>query len=131
MGIDDIEPDDTVGSGIVAVRFASPPTVTFNALDRPPPPCALVAISPVLLSSDSHGTVDGTAMTPLPDHVWVTWEQQNRDVVANADLIRDRADEQGVPPPHLLPVDTDDHSIGLVEHHDEVQDFVVDAIDSC
>jgi len=83
------------------------------------------------VASDSHGVLDGTGMTPLPDNIWVTWEQQNRDIVANVDLIRSRADEQGVPPPQLLPVDTDDHSIGLVQRHDEVQDFVFDAIDSC
>ena len=106
-------------------------SVTFSALDQMPPPCALVAISPVLVSSDSHGTVDGTAMPALPDSVWVTWEQENGDIVANADLIRSRADAHGGPPPQLLPVDTADHSIGLVEHHDEVRDFVVDAIDSC
>src|SRR5262245_24662167 len=106
-------------------------SVTFSALDQLPPPCALVAISPVLVSSDSHGTVDGTAMPALPDSVWVTWEQQNGDIVANADPIRARADARGGPAPQLLPVDTGDHSIGLGENHDEVRDFVVDAIDSC
>jgi pimeloyl-ACP methyl ester carboxylesterase len=106
-------------------------SVTFSALDQLPPPCALVAISPVLVSSDSHGTVDGTAMAALPDNVWVTWEQQNGDIVANADLIQSESDAQGGPPPRLLPVDTSDHSIGLVENHDEVRDFVIDAIDSC
>jgi pimeloyl-ACP methyl ester carboxylesterase len=118
-------------SDVAVVGSSMGNSVTFDALDRLPPPCALVAISPVLLASDSHGVLDGTGMTPLPDNIWVTWEQQNRDIVANVDLIRSRADEQGVPPPQLLPVDTDDHSIGLVQRHDEVQDFVFDAIDSC
>jgi pimeloyl-ACP methyl ester carboxylesterase len=107
-------------------------SVMFSALGRlPTPPCALVAISPVLVSSDSHGTVDGTSMAGLPDNVWVTWEEQNGDVADNADLIQSRASDLGVPAPRLLPVDTDDHSIGLVHNHDEVRDFVVDAIDSC
>jgi pimeloyl-ACP methyl ester carboxylesterase len=107
-------------------------SVTFAALGQlPSPPCVLVAVSPVLVASDSHGTVDGTSMTGRPDDVWVTYEEQNSDIVANADFIESRAAEQGQPPPQLLPVDTDDHSIGLVENHEEVRDFVVDAIESC
>jgi pimeloyl-ACP methyl ester carboxylesterase len=107
-------------------------SVTFAALDRlSAEPCALVAISPVLASSDSHGTVDGSAMAGLPDNVWVVWEEQSSGIVANAELIETEAREQGRSEPHGLPVDTDDHSIGLVEKHDQVRDFVVDAIDSC
>jgi pimeloyl-ACP methyl ester carboxylesterase len=107
-------------------------SVMFSALGRlRTPPCALVAISPVLVSSDSHGTVDGTSMAGLPDNVWITWEEQNGDVADNVDLIQSRASDLGAPSPHLLPVDTDDHSIGLVQNHDEVRDFVVNAIDSC
>jgi len=77
-------------------------SVMFRALGRlPTPPCTLVAISPVLVSSDSHGTVDGTSMVGLPDNVWVTWEEQNDELADNADLIQSRATELGVPSPRL------------------------------
>src|SRR3954452_22114587 len=50
-------------------------SVTFAALDElSPQPCALVSISPVLVASDSHGTVDGQADVPYPREVWITWE---------------------------------------------------------
>jgi pimeloyl-ACP methyl ester carboxylesterase len=43
-------------------------SVMFAALDQmAPAPCTIVAISPILVSSDSHGTVDGTPMARLPD----------------------------------------------------------------
>lgn len=116
--------------GLVASSMGN--SVMFSALGQvSPPPCAVVAISPVLTASDSVGTVDGTPMERLPDNVWVAYEEQNDSIVAGAELIGSRADELGVSPPHLLPVDTPDHSIGLVQNHDEVRDFVVDAIGSC
>ena len=116
--------------GLVASSMGN--SVMFSALGRlSPPPCAVVAVSPVLTASDSVGTVDGTSMEGLPDSVWVAYEEQNDSIVAGAELIGSRADELGLPAPHLLPVDTTDHSIGLVQNHDEVQEFVVDAIGSC
>jgi pimeloyl-ACP methyl ester carboxylesterase len=118
--------------GLVASSMGN--SVMFSALGHgqvSPPPCAVVAISPVLTSSDAAGTVDGASMEGLPDNVWVAYEKKNDSIIAGADLIESRADELGVPPPHLLPVDTADHSIGLVQNHDEVREFVVDAIGSC
>jgi pimeloyl-ACP methyl ester carboxylesterase len=107
-------------------------SVTFAALDDlPSPPCALIAISPVLVSSDSGGTVDGRAAQPYPRNIWITWEQRSSDVVAEAEQIQSRARGLNVPLPHALGVDTDDHSIGLVEKHDDVGAFVIDAVRSC
>jgi pimeloyl-ACP methyl ester carboxylesterase len=107
-------------------------SVTFAALDRlSPPPCALVAISPVLVAEDSHGTVNGRAGGPYPPHLWLTWEEQNPAIVANAELIRARARDQHRPGPHVHAVDTDDHSIALVENHQDVRAFVLDAVRSC
>jgi pimeloyl-ACP methyl ester carboxylesterase len=106
-------------------------SVTFAALDDlASPPCALVAISPVLASSDSGGTVDGRTGAPYPRNIWVTWEEQNSGVRADAELIQSRAADQSLPV-HVHSVDTDDHSIGLVEQHDDVRAFVLDAIRSC
>jgi pimeloyl-ACP methyl ester carboxylesterase len=116
--------------GLVASSMGN--SVMLAALgDVSPPPCAVVAISPVLTSSDAVGSVDGTSMEGLPGNVWVAYEERNDSIVAGVELIGSRADELGMPSPHLLPVDTADHSIGLVENHDEVRDFVVDAIGSC
>lgn len=107
-------------------------SVTFAGLDDlASPPCALVAISPVLVSSDSGGTVDGSAAEPYPSNIWLTWEEQNSGIVAEAELIQSRARDLHVPAPHVHSVDTDDHSIGLVEKHDDVRAFVLDAIRSC
>jgi len=107
-------------------------SVTFAALDElASPPCALVAISPILVSSDPAGTVDGRAAEHYPSNIWITWEEQNSDIVAEAELIQSRALDQGLPAPHVHSVDTDDHSIGLVVKHDDVSEFVVDAIGSC
>jgi pimeloyl-ACP methyl ester carboxylesterase len=107
-------------------------SVTFAALgDLASPPCALVAISPVLVASDSRGTVDGRGGGPYPPNIWVTWEEQNPSIVANADLIRSRARDRHLPLPHLHGVDTSDHSIRLVQNHDDVRAFVIEAIRSC
>jgi pimeloyl-ACP methyl ester carboxylesterase len=107
-------------------------SVTFSALDElSPPPCALVAVSPVLTSSDSGGSIEGHATTSLPANLWVAWETGNSDIVAEAEYIRAVAADAAGPQPRLLPVDTDDHSIGLVENHEEVRDFVLDAVSSC
>jgi pimeloyl-ACP methyl ester carboxylesterase len=116
--------------GLVASSMGN--SVMFSALGKmSPSPCVVVAISPVLTSSDSAGTVDGRSMVGLPDNVWVAYEEQNDNIVAGAEVIGSRADELGLPPPHLRPVDTADHSVGLVQNHDEVREFVVDAIGSC
>jgi len=73
-------------------------SVTFAALDElPVRPCALVAISPILRSSDSHGTVDGRAADSYPPNIWITWEEQNPVIVADAEHIEARAHRQHLP----------------------------------
>jgi pimeloyl-ACP methyl ester carboxylesterase len=107
-------------------------SVTFAALGSlRPAPCALAAISPVLVSSDSNGTVDGAAADRYPPNLWLTWEEQNPSIVAGVEQIRSRARDQGNPSPHLHGVDTHDHSIRLVEEHGDVRAFLLDAIRSC
>ena len=107
-------------------------SITFAALgDLPVRPCVMVAISPVLVSSDARGTVDGRAPARYPSNIWITWEEQNPVIVANARRIERRARHQHLPAPHLHGVDTHDHSIVLVDHHSDVRAFVLDAIRSC
>jgi pimeloyl-ACP methyl ester carboxylesterase len=107
-------------------------SITFAALgDLPARPCALVAISPVLVSGDSGGTVDGRARVPYPSNIWITWEEQNPFIGREARRIETRARRQHLPAPHLHGVDTHDHSIVLVEHHRDVREFVLEAIRSC
>ncbi len=106
-------------------------SIMFSALpDLSPDPCAVISISPVLVSGDSHGTVDGSGLGDLPDNVWVTWETGNPGVADTAERIADRASTDGRDV-HTLPVDTDDHSRQLVLNHPDVRDFLLDAIDSC
>jgi pimeloyl-ACP methyl ester carboxylesterase len=121
------------GARRVAVVGASMgSSVTFAALDSlRPAPCALVAISPVLLARDSNGTVDGRAADRYPPNLWLTWEEQNPAIVADVDHIRARARDRRDPAPHLHGVDTHDHSIRLVEDHGDVRAFLLDAIRSC
>jgi pimeloyl-ACP methyl ester carboxylesterase len=107
-------------------------SVMFTALDRmASAPCAVVSISPVLTASDGHGTVDGTVMDRLPANVWLTWEHENSAIMSNAELILSRSRDEGLPTPNVLEVDTGDHSIGLVNKHPEVRDFLVEAVRSC
>jgi pimeloyl-ACP methyl ester carboxylesterase len=107
-------------------------SVTFSSLKKlPARPCALVAISPVLVASDSGGTLDGGAVRHYPRNVWITWEEQNPAIVDNVDHIRSQASAQDLPEPRLHGVDTHDHSIGLIDKHPDARDFVLDAIRSC
>jgi hypothetical protein len=68
---------------------------------------------------------------PYPRNTWITWEEQNPAIVAEAALIRAHARDQHLPAPHVHRVDTHDHSIQLVENHADVRAFVLDAIRSC
>lgn len=131
------EPDDTrlaaaylrsAGTPRVALAASSMGnSVMFSALtDLEPAPCAVLAISPVLVAGDALGTVDGSALSDLPDNVWVAWEEGSAGVAVNAARILDRAEAA-----HALAVDTDDHSRQLVLNHDSVQRFFLDAIRSC
>lgn len=92
------EPDDTriavdylraSGTPQVAVAASSMGnSIMFSALpDLEPAPCAVLAISPVLVSGDANGIVDGSGLRDLPENVWVTWEEGNPGVVANATRI--------------------------------------------
>ncbi len=106
-------------------------SIMFSALpDISPEPCAVISISPVLVSGDSHGTVDGSTVADPPKNVWVTWETGNPGVAENAQRILDRAEQAGSEV-RTLPVDTDDHSRQLVLNHPEVLDFFIAAVDSC
>jgi hypothetical protein len=75
--------------------------------------------------------VDGRADVPYPREVWITWEEQNPSIAANVALIRSRARHQHLPPPHLHGVDTYDHSIQLVDNHQDVRAFLLQAVHSC
>lgn len=106
-----------------SVMFASLPLLE-------PAPCAVVSISPVLTSGDGSGRVDGTNPSPLPATTWVTWESRNAGVDQNAAHLAAQAAAQGQQVRELA-VDTEDHSRQLVANHDEVRDFIVDAVASC
>lgn len=148
------EPDDTriavehlrtSGTPQVALAASSMGnSIMFSALPGlEPAPCAVLAISPVLVSGDAEGVVDGTGLDDLPDNVWVTWERGNAGVAENAERILARARSATTQPnrdspedpenasPHALAVDTDDHSRQLVLDHTSVQRFFLDAVRSC
>ena len=107
-----------------SIMFAAVPDVS-------PPPCAVVSISPVLTSRDSHGLVDGSTLRGLPPSLWVTYETGNGSIVTSAQLIASRADHQDLPAVHELGVDTSDHSRQLILKHPEAAAFVTEAIESC
>ncbi len=133
------EPEDTRRAvahlrslGIEKVALAASSmgnSIMFATLpDLEPPPCAVLAISPVLTSGDSQGVVDGSALTGLPENVWVTWETEGPGVAANAARIVERVQPGEV---HALPVDTHHHSRQLVLRHASVQRFFLEAVRSC
>lgn len=107
-----------------SIMFTTGPRVS-------PAPCAVASISPVLTASDNNGALDATPLLGLPDNLWVTWESEGTGVSANARAIQRAALEQRLPAPRTLPVDTSDHSLGLVNNHAEVREFLIEAISSC
>jgi pimeloyl-ACP methyl ester carboxylesterase len=107
-----------------AVAFATLPLVGE-------PPCVLISISPVLATSDASGSLDASDFGALPDNVWVTFEQGNPAIAQTSADLAAALKSRGQPEVHLLPVDTDDHSIDLVNNHDEVRAFVTEAAASC
>jgi pimeloyl-ACP methyl ester carboxylesterase len=148
------EPDDTriavdhlraTGTPRVALAASSMGnSIMFSTLPSlEPAPCAVLAISPVLVSGDANGVVDGSGLRDLPENLWVTWEEGNAGVAANAERILARAGTEATSPesgsredpdvasPQALAVDTDDHSRQLVLNHPSVQRFFLDAMRSC
>lgn len=127
------EPADTItavdwlrdhGAAQVALMGSSMGNaVVFSALpDLDPAPCAVLSVSPVLAA----GPLDAVAPRAVPGNVWVTWETGSAGVADSAERI---ASASGAA--RTLPVDTEDHSIGLVDRHAEVADFLVEAAASC
>ncbi|MFT3874691.1 MAG: hypothetical protein QM714_18915 [Nocardioides sp.] len=136
------EPDDTLvavralrHTGVRRVALVASSmgnSIMFSALPSVrPAPCAVVSISPVLVSGDAHGTVNATALKRLPQNLWVTWETGNAGIDDNAKLILSRAGDEGLKDFRQLPVDTTDHSRQLILNHPEAADFVTQAIESC
>ena len=107
-----------------SVMFATLPLL-------PEPPCAVISVSPVLTAADASGVVDGGRLRSLPANLWVTWEQGNPGIAAEAGRIVAAARSQQLPAPRQLAVDTDQHSRQLVLNHREVQDFLVEGVGSC
>lgn len=53
-------------------------SIMYTALPSVRPrPCAVISISPVLVSADAHGAVDVSALPTLSSNLWVTWETGN------------------------------------------------------
>ena len=63
----------------------------------------------------------------VPPNTWVAWETQNSGVAASAESIVAAAG----PAAHELPVDTDHHSRQLVINHPEVEEFILEGVQSC
>ena len=115
----------TTRVGLIASSMGN--SVVFSAVPGlAMKPCVVVAISPVLVSSDRNGTVDGTPLTGLPENVWVVSETGNAQVATYAKRIRKKTGTT-----HQLTINTQVHSIGLVRQFPEVADFVVEAASSC
>lgn len=130
----DPEPDDlsaavarTRADGadeVVLVASSMGNRSTWAALDRIDDVCAVVSVSPALPASASN------AVTHVPDSVWVTYETGDDTIVTTSRALLAAAEESGATV-RDLGVDTDDHSLALVENHDEVGDFVTEAVASC
>ncbi|MFN8099289.1 MAG: alpha/beta hydrolase [Dermatophilaceae bacterium] len=96
-----------------------------------PAPCAVVSVSPVLSATDGTGTVDSSQPAGLIANTWLTWESGTSGIVTEVDAVKKALADAGLPTPHELPVDTRDHSLGLVTRHPEVADFIRKAVASC
>ncbi len=96
-----------------------------------PAPCAVASVSPVLSATDAHGTVDSGRPTGLIANTWLAWETGTSGIVREVDAIKAALTAAGLPAPHQLPVDTTDHSLGLVTKHSDVAAFLRQAVASC
>jgi len=105
--------EGAVRIGLLGSSMGSGPVLAAYA-DLAAPPCALIGVSPV-----------ASATGDLPDGVWVTWETENSGVVSAAETWA------AAPGAHTLPVETDHHSLGLVSRHEEVREFLREAVASC
>ncbi|MFV0457878.1 MAG: hypothetical protein ACK5MT_03780 [Actinomycetales bacterium] len=107
-------------------------SIAFASLDGlEPPPCAVLSVSPVLTSSDSHGTVDGRTPT-LIDNVWIAYETEGMSSIpANVQDLQAESRRQGLATPRVLAVDTDAHSRQLVLSYPQVGDFLTEAMTMC
>ncbi|MBE7323425.1 alpha/beta fold hydrolase [Nocardioides sp. Y6] len=135
-GDDDLaaEPDDLAAAvalartdgaqDVVLVASSMGNQSAWAAVDRVGDVCAVVSISPVVPVSAAEDAIR------LPRAVWVTHEEQDDTIAATAQGLLAAAREAGATT-HDLAVDTDDHSLALVENHDEVADFVTEAVASC
>lgn len=98
-------------------------SIMFAAVgDLAPTPCAVVSVSPVLVSD-----VDGSDPRHLPAKVFVVSEERLSGTVES---LRTAADDQGAVFESLL-LDTGDHSLQLVKNHDDAQRFIIDSVKTC
>ena len=118
-------------SEVVLVASSMGNSVVYAALpDLSPQPCAVVSISPVLLSGDSTGEVRGDALKKVVPNTWVAWETKNPPIVRDANAVIDAVDAAGGEA-QTLDVETADHSRQLLSKHPEVATFVREGIASC
>ncbi|MEI2811229.1 MAG: alpha/beta fold hydrolase [Nocardioides sp.] len=115
-------------SRIVLLASSMGNSVMFSALPEIlPAPCGVVAISPVLTSADSHGAVDGTAPTRLPQHFATVYEEP---LGGSVEYLAKAAAKEEVELTRLA-LPTGDHSLQLILRHAEAQTFVIDQVRSC
>ncbi|MDQ1295354.1 MAG: hypothetical protein QG608_3239 [Actinomycetota bacterium] len=127
-------------SALVAASPEGPRRAVFPHDDRAPvlpeAPCATILISPILDWEENTGTVSALAAPNLPNTVWIVHEKNNSSIVADAARLRTRLSGAGSPKRSgaalkELSVATSDHSLALVENHDEVLPFLTEALSSC
>lgn len=125
VAVDRLRSQGVRSVGLMASSMGN--SVAFAALEElDRPTCVLVSVSPVLVSSDGNGRVDGSTVVDLPPNVWVVTETGNTSVADYADAVVEASGTE-----HYLEIDTDRHSFGLIREHPEAADFVVEAVDSC
>ncbi|GGD27581.1 alpha/beta fold hydrolase [Nocardioides daphniae] len=138
-GDDDLapEPDDVAAAvalarsegaeEIVLVASSMGNDSTWNALPRiDGEACGVISISPVVATAD----IDALDPSVFPRAVFAIHEDENASIVATAEHLLKRAAAANAATV-AIPVATDDHSLWLVENHDDAEQHVTEGVASC
>lgn len=119
---------DAGAQRVVLVASSMGNSIMYAALPQiTPRPCGVVSISPVLVSGDSHGTVDGTHPSGFPDRVAAVFEEP---LTSSVDVLAEAAAAEKVELTRLA-IPTGDHSLQLILRHSDAQQFVIDQVRGC
>jgi pimeloyl-ACP methyl ester carboxylesterase len=95
------------------------------------PPCAVILISPISYAEGMGGEVSAPAIREFRSLAFIAYETGNREIRQAATRLHARLLAIGAPAVHMRPIPGTDHSIGLVEKHEEARALIDEGVRSC